>query len=336
MNYREKEEASKKYKEAYVEDLDKLIRSRQREAEMQRKVYIKDVFRDPERYRRDFREMLGWPLFGMEAPKEHPNVTAERIADEEKYSVSRMTLEIFEGVRVSGLYFEQKKEGERPLVIVQHGGLGTPELISGLYGSTANYNEMAPAVLARGADVFAPQFLLWDKKYGVPFDRALIDARLKRVGSSITAVEVYAIERIMDYFEGRPRISSFGMVGLSYGGFYTLFAAAADPRIRGAVSCSFFNSRDDHPWCDWTWQNAAYRFDDAEIACLVYPRRLWVEMGSRDELFDCNVTRESFRRVQEYASEVGTDWITYVEFDGVHEFCRDEGPLDGLIRLLEA
>ena len=59
-------------------------------------------------------------------------------------------------------------------------------------------------------------------------------------------------------------------------------------------------------------------------------------MGNKDELFDCNVTRESFRRVQEYASEVGTDWITYVEFDGVHEFCRDEGPLDGLIRLLEA
>lgn len=334
MQYREEWETSKKHKETYLNDIDKLIRSRQKEAEMQRKIYIKDIFRDPERYRRDFREMLGWPLSGMEKPCERPNATAEMIADEEEYRVFRMTLEILEGVRVSGLYFEQRREGRRPLVIVQHGGLGTPELISGLYGSTANYNEMAERVLARGADVFAPQLLLWDKKYDVPFDRAKVDARLKRVGSSITAVEVYAIERIIDYFEGRPRISSFGMVGLSYGGFYTLFAAAADPRIKAAVSCSFFNSRDAQPWCDWTWQNAAYLFDDAEVACLVYPRRLWVEMGNRDELFDCKVSRESFRRVEEYAREVGTDWITYVEFEGVHEFCRDDGPLDELIRLL--
>ena len=140
MNCREEESVTKKYKEAYVNDLDKLIRSRQKEAEMQRKIYIKDVFRDPERYRKDFREMLGWPLFGMEEPKERPHVTAEMIADEEDLMVFRMTLEIVEGVRVSGLYFEQRKEGGRPLVIVQHGGLGTPELISGLYGSTANYN----------------------------------------------------------------------------------------------------------------------------------------------------------------------------------------------------
>jgi hypothetical protein len=57
-------------------------------------------------------------------------------------------------------------------------------------------------------------------------------------------------------------------------------------------------------------------------------------MGNRDGLFDYNVSRESFRRVEEYAREVGTDWITYVEFEGVHEFCRDDGPLDELIRLL--
>ena len=334
MQYREEWEASKKTKEDYKNSLDELITRLQKDAEKQRDVYIKDVFRDTERYRAEFREMLGWPLVRHEKPEEPPRARAELIAEEEDYKIVRMTFEILDCVKLTGLYFEQKKEGGRPLVIVQHGGLGTPELISGIYGNTTNYNDMAERVLVRGADVFAPQLLLWDKKYEVPFERASVDARLKRLGSSITAIEVYAIERILDFFQSRPRITSFGMVGLSYGGFYTLFAAAADPRIRAAVSCSYFNSRDAQPWCDWTWQNAAYRFDDAEIAALVYPRRLWLQMGTNDNLFDYKVSRESFRRLEAMAKEVGTDWVTYTEFDGVHEFCRDDAPLDELIRLL--
>lgn len=41
-----------------------------------------------------------------------------------------------------------------------------------------------------------------------------------------------------------------GMVGLSYVGFYTLYIAALDTRIKAAVSCSFFNDRDRYPWSD--------------------------------------------------------------------------------------
>ena len=334
MQYREEWETSKKTKEDYKNSLEELITRLQKDAEKQRDVYMKDIFRDTERYRADFREMLGWPLVRHEAPKAPPVAHREKLAEEESYTVYRVTFELLECVRLTGLYFEQKAEGRRPFVIVQHGGLGTPELISGIHGSTSNYNDMAERILVRGADAFAPQLLLWDKKYEVPFDRATVDARLKRLGSSITAVEVYAISRVLDYFETDPRITAFGMVGLSYGGFYTLFAAAADPRIRAAVSCSFFNSRDAHPWCDWTWQNAAWRFDDAEIAALVYPRRLWLQMGTNDNLFDYKVSREAFHRLEAISKEVGTDWVTYMEFEGIHEFCRDDAPLDELIRLL--
>jgi hypothetical protein len=120
-------------------------------------------------------------------------------------------------------------------------------------------------------------------------------------------------------------------VGLSYGGFYTLYATAVDTRIRSAMSCSWFNTRDAYPWPDWTWQNAAELYDDAEIACLVYPRRLCLEIGTRDELFAPEGGRASFARITELCHSVGTDWVELIEFDGKHEFCLDNTPIKRLI-----
>ena len=161
------------------------------------------------------------------------------------------------------------------MVIAQHGGNGTPELLSGMFGSTHNYNDMLHRILKHGVHIFAPSLMIWSiYAYDAPFDRNAIDAKLKRVGSSITALEVYAIERAMDYYQATDYVKNFGMCGLSYGGFYTLQTAAADTRIRSAISDAYFNERDRYPWPDWVFPSSAYLYDDAEIACLCYPRRL--------------------------------------------------------------
>ena len=140
---------------------------------------------------------------------------------------------------------------------------------------------------------------------------------------------------IIDYFEKQDYVSSFGMVGLSYGGFYTLYATALDTRIKSAISCSFFASRDACSWSDWVWQDSANRFDDAEVACLVYPRRLCLEMGTRDELFRSEYSEASFERIKTYCKDVGTDWCDLVLFDGKHEFCLDDAPIERLINDLK-
>ena len=181
-------------------------------------------------------------------------------------------------------------------------------------------------------NVFAPQLLLWGAAtYQVEFDRVALDARLKRVGSSITALEIYGITRILDYFEVQEYVSSFGMVGLSYGGFYTLFTAAVDTRIKSAISCSFFNSRKDYAWSDWTWFRSAETFSDSEIACLVYPRKLCIEVGRQDELFDIERARAEIERLKEMSRKVNAGWLEIREFEGKHEFCRDEEPLKQLV-----
>ena len=200
-----------------------------------------------------------------------------------------------------------------------------------MYGDTYNYNNMLERVIKYKVNAFAPQLLLWADEYNVKYDRREVDARLKRVGSSITAVEIYGIMRIIDWFEAKEYVSDIGMVGLSYGGFYTLYTAAIDTRIKSAVSCAFFNKRDQYPWSDWTWDCSAEKFDDAEIACLVYPRKLWIGIGNVDETFDYKYGVESFEKLKKLCKSVGTDWVNLKVFDGVHEFFKDDEEIQRLI-----
>lgn len=330
MIYREEKEKTKSYKKAYIDGIEAIIDQRQKESEIARVDYFKDIFNDQEKYRQDFKKMLGWPLVDH-IDHTVPTASFEKISDEDGYSIFRVQFEILEGLKLVGLLFKMSGEDRNPLVTVLHGGGGTPEFISGIYGGTANYNDILMRVVKYGVHVFAPQLLLWADQYEVPFDRRAIDARLKRVGSSITAIEVYGISRILDYFEGESYVSDFGMVGLSYGGFYTIYTAAVDTRIKSSLSCSFFNKRDKCAWSDWVWSNSAKRFDDAEVACLVYPRRLCIEMGNKDELFDSRYSKESFERIKDYCKTVGSDWVDLLVFDGTHEFCPDDAPIERLI-----
>lgn len=331
MIYREEKEQSKRYKEEYVFGIENIIAERQKKAEQIRKEYATNIFENQEKYRNDFKEMLGWPLVDYE-PDGLPEVEMEKLSDEDGYSIFRVRFEILKGLKMTGLFFKMAGDDKKPLVIVQHGGWGTPEKISGFYDDTSNYNHMLERVIKHGVHAFAPQLILWHDDYEVPFDRKAIDARLKRVGSSITALEVFGITRILDYFETQEYVSNFGMVGLSYGGFYTLFTTAIDTRIKSAVSCSFFNKRDAVSWSDWTWQKSAEKFDDAEIACLVYPRRLCLEIGTKDELFDYKNGLESFEKVKKMCGKHGTDWVSLIVFDGDHEFCKDDEPIERLVK----
>ena len=148
MNYREKTEQSKNFKENYIESLNAVIKRRTHECAVKRNEYAKAIFNNQEKYREELKKMLGWPLVDYET-KGMPEVVSEKLSEEDGYTVYRMQVEILEGLKLTGLFFLVNGEEQRPLVIVQHGGWGTPELISGVYGGTANYNDMLQRVLMK-------------------------------------------------------------------------------------------------------------------------------------------------------------------------------------------
>lgn len=330
----EEKASSKSFKEEYVSGLEAFIAQRESEYAAKREKYIKDIFSDPERYRGEFKRMLGFPLVGYEKSG-LPSVTSELVGEDDGHIITRMSFDILCGIKMTGLLFKKKDDKKRPMVIIQHGGQGTPEHISGLYGSTTNYNDMLARVIKYDVNAFAPQLLLWKQdEYGVDYDRQQIDARLKRLGGSITALEIFGIERIMDYFEAQDFVKKFGMVGLSYGGFYTLFTAACDTRVKAAVSTCYFNDRSKLGWTDWCWNDAAEKFYDAEVACLVYPRHISVEVGENDPLFIFENAEKEYERLLKLSSGMPSGWFEFKHFNGVHEFGKSDESIEKLINEL--
>jgi dienelactone hydrolase len=190
-------------------------------------------------------------------------------------------------------------------------------------------------------NVFLPQLLLWSEIYYEPkigestnIDaRRGLDAELKQAGSSITAVEIYGIMKSIDYLSAKPFVDPdrIGMVGLSYGGFYTLFTAAVDTRIKAALASSQYNDRYLYPWSDWTWYGAAEKFLDNEVSALVYPRRLFLAVGDSDELFSADGARRTFMELRDM---LPGDWVDFTVFSGAHEFIRDDGIMDKFAKSL--
>lgn len=334
MNYKEEKDITKPAKQAYLDEINCIISKRKNVCKEIRFDYAKDIFKTPEKYRSEFKEMLGWPLVNQ-IDNSIPSVESEKLYEENGYSIFRMKIEVLDGFSIRGLFFKKETATPLPLVIVQHGGDGTPELVSGIYGETFNYNNILERVIKHNVHAFLPQFILWSEIYNVSYDRKALDASLKRVGSSITALEVYSIIRILDYFETQDYITNFGMIGLSYGGFYTLFTSAVDTRIKSAISYAFFNKRDAVDWSDWTWFKSAEKFDDAEVACLCYPRHLCIEIGDKDPLFDAKYGVESFEHIKDLSADVGTEWIDFTVFDGVHETSKYDTPIEKLIKDLK-
>ncbi|MBR5869138.1 MAG: acetylxylan esterase, partial [Clostridia bacterium] len=285
-------------------------------------------------YREKLKSMLGWPLTGP-VLNPAPQVTRIRVADEDGITIDRVTMEILEGVPMTALLFIPKDiaEGEiLPGVLCQHGGQGTPELISGLWGDSHNYNQMLRRVLENRVVVIAPQLLLWrqpeeEKEDFPPFDRIRIHATLLQQGSSIPAIELYGLQRMIDYLAALPQVdeSRLGMVGLSYGGFYTLLTAAIDTRLKAAVSSCSFNSHAYGSIHDWCFPGGAKNLMNAETAALVAPRALAIEVGQSDELFDY---KEALREAEFvpafYEAFDAPDKFLFRVFEGPHEF--DKGP----------
>jgi hypothetical protein len=339
--YSEKSDAGNSYRAIQLEQLLHYIEAERKKADVTRTEFftpdytsIDNYNATIEKYRNMYINMLGRPLCDYSDQMGTPDVKIEFVAEDDLGKIYRLNIEILYGLQTYGILFLPKGNGPHPLIISQHGGEGTPELCSGFFGSE-NYNDMTRRVLRKGFAVFAPQLLLWRNEFGPAFNRHQIDCSLKQLGGSITALEIFKIKRSIDYLATRDDIDGrrIGMIGLSYGGFYTLFAAACDLRIKSALSSCFFNNRFKYDWLDWTWFNSGNTFLDAEICSLICPRPLSIEVGKNDELFDITYVSEEYKKVLLVYEKLGlSNNIKYKEVDGTHELDNSDDGIEFLCK----
>jgi len=312
----------------------------EKRAENERNGFIVGI-PDKEELRRKYFSMLGYPLTSYKIDNDF-NVKTEESFEMNDMICTRYQLEVMPGFWFYGMLYEHKDNtgnSQNALVIAQHGGGGDPEVVGSLVRNSENYNHMVKKIVREDVTVFAPQLLLWNPSHcgGNTYDRISIDNKLKQLGGSITGLEVFCIMKCIDYFSETDRIDKnrIGMIGLSYGGLYTLYTAAADTRIKVAVSSCWFNDRLKYNNSDWTYFNQAGSFMDAEVASLVLPRKLCVEIGIDDVLFDFKAAQTDIDRLQMYA-ETGkcSDSLKISIFNGAHEIDNSNMSIDFLLNNL--
>lgn len=341
MLYKEDVKVGNVFRQEYRDGIKDLIEKLTTKSKEIRGEKIKEIIADRENCKKEFVKILGWPLEQNDS-KIIPKVNKIFIAKDGDISIYRMQFYVLD-IPFYGLLFVREDGKKRPLVIAQHGGQGCPEETANLLESgTANYNNMIERVLKYDVNVFAPQLLLWRQEFsfdeydgsGYSYEDAMrkgIDNQLKQFGSSITALEIYCIKRTIDYFEEQSFVDAerFGMLGLSYGGFYTLYTAAIEERIKCCLSCAFFNDRIKYNWSDFVWFDSGNKFTDVEVALLVQPRPLYICIADRDKCFEYESGLKTWNELESRLTE--DDNIHFISFDGTHEFIKDDIILEQFI-----
>ena len=211
-------------------------------------------------------------------------------------------------------------------------------MVSGFF-DYENYNDMTRRILRKGVHVFCPQLFIWkEPRFGSsPYDHLAMDHAFKYHGGSLVAVEIDGLQKWIDYLQTLPEIlpEKIGMIGLSYGGFYTLHVTALDMRIKAALCSCFFNS-DRSPYtdfCDMRWFNSANVFKDAEVAGLICPRKLWLQFGDNDALFRYEWAEKELNQVREFYQD-NRENLRFEVFSGVHEFGKEDAGIDFVVGAL--
>lgn len=330
--YTERTENSLMYKNMYLDSINRFIDKYQLKAKSIRDEYVtpEKLAADREFYREEFLKQIGYPRFDNLSIV--PNVKKEYVADDDMCSIYRLSVEVIDDFWFYGLLMIPHGDKDKfPIVIAQHGGGGTPEYCCDMNGDN-NYTNFSKRALERGFIVFAPQLLLWKfdidtgeviPEFSLPFNRGTIDSKLKQLGMSITGLEIFCIRRCIDYLETMDisDCDNIGMMGLSYGGFFSLYTGAADVRIKSIYSAASFNDRSNVFLNDWTFENQSFRFHDAEVAGLCCPRNLIIDVGREDTVFDYSYSEGEGDRAEKYYiySDVA-DKFKYNLWDGGHRF----------------
>ena len=147
-------------------------------------------------------------------------------------------------------------------------------------------------------------------------------------GLSMTGIRVWDAMRMIDFLQSRPEVDGdrIGMVGISGGGLVTQFTAALDDRIKAACVSGYLNRYEAcilaiHHCIDNYVPGLGRVANDDDIACLIAPRPLLVQSGTRDPIFPIAATRVALAKLRRCYRLVGAaDRLEADLFPGVHCF----------------
>ena len=149
------------------------------------------------------------------------------------------------------------------------------------------------------------------------------------LGIYTLTLNIWDIKCCVDYLETRPEVdpSRIGMMGLSQGGTMTTFVTAVEPRIKAADIICYVN-----PWeqfainrgnfCGSQVVPDVFRFFDThDIAGLIAPRPLLIEIGVHDTCFPVEGALQGLEGVRRIYEAAGVEDLLWEDIHaGEHAF----------------
>jgi dienelactone hydrolase len=153
------------------------------------------------------------------------------------------------------------------------------------------------------------------------------------LGQTLIGWRVYDVMRTIDLIATRDELdaSRVGCVGISGGGTCTLFSAALEPRIRAALVSGYLNTFRDSigsiSHCMDNYVPGILNWAEMyDIAGLIAPRALFVESGTKDDIFPVEASVASFKKVSRVYEVFGSsDRAKQEVFNEAHSFWGKEG-----------
>ena len=213
------------------------------------------------------------------------------------------------------------------------GNATSPELVANIAELNYNYAEQMAhhgfLTIAPDLRVFGERSdtgsLVGKNKCNTHFLRGLI------LGVNTLTLNIWDMKCCVDYLETRPEVDPrrIGMMGLSQGGCMTAFTSAVEPRIKAADIIGYVS----------TWEGSINRgglcgsqvvpdifkhLDVPDIAGLIAPRPLLIEMGIHDKCFPIEDQLRGYKRVERIYKAAGAEESLWADVHpGAHAFAAN-------------
>jgi dienelactone hydrolase len=147
-------------------------------------------------------------------------------------------------------------------------------------------------------------------------------------GQTMAGWRTWDVMRAIDYLQTRLEVdpTRIACMGISGGGTITLFATAMEPRIKVGVVSGYFNRFAECimsiPHCIDNYVPGILNVCEmSDIAGLIPPRCLFVESGTKDDIFPIAATRAAVADTRRVFRLFGVpEQIGFEEFEGEHQF----------------
>lgn len=289
------------------------------------------------KYRKYFREEI---LGKFDDPVLPPNARTRKIYDEERWTGYEVVLDVFRDLIAPGVLLVPKdlKPGEkRPVVVVQHGRNGVPQIV--ITGNTS-YNDIGAKLADQGFIVYAPYGMFTGE------DRyRWLDRKANTLGKTLFSFIVAQHEQALHWLGTLPFVdpARIAFYGKSYGGEtamrvpsvlpgYCLSICSADfgDWTRKVVDTHFYNSYPHTIEWEMPYFNMGSTFSYAEMAYLIFPRPFMVERGHHDLVQPDEWVASEYAKVKFLYDQFNMSDNTAIQiFNGGHS-ARNEDTFDFL------